>query len=133
MLRPKQLWGPEAVKLSEYRGKKGQAIVSEGRVEFLVDVKGIRLTVIILEFSSVSLELLIFPAIYYFIMQHNIFFLFSTKSIWTRELVLFLPSKIIPQVLSGKQLKGLCNVHSKFGFFFSLKKVLLPCGGFLIE
>lgn len=62
------------MKLSECRGEKGQAIVSEGRVGFLVDVQGICLTIIILEFSSVSLELLIFP-IYNFIMQHSIFFI----------------------------------------------------------
>lgn len=73
------------MKLNEYRGEKGQAIVSEWRVGFLVDVQDICLKIIIFEFSSVSLELLVFPAIYSFIMQHSIF-LFSTKSIWTREL-----------------------------------------------
>lgn len=39
LLRPKkELWGPEAVTLSECVRKKGQAIISVRRVKFHVDV-----------------------------------------------------------------------------------------------
>lgn len=57
-------------------------------------------------------------------------FLFNTQSIC---LILYLTSKVIPQIHSGKQLEDLSEYIQSLDFLINFFFFLLSCFGFLIE